>query len=207
MTTTVKDKDGSSQTIGSSGQVQGPHSKNAVPEVLDFVRLMAVGFNVGGEQKKINLQGLYTDESFLKIFTFPLLYGNLQTALRETNSIVLTEKSALKFFDRTDVVGKILRVEDGDYSEPFVITAVAKDIPANSSVQFEILVPIKYLEKSFSDDNWLNQYLSTFVLLHRNADPKKVATKFSAIFEAKAKEQILEVQKVIFLIGASAYNP
>ena len=201
VTTTLINKEGTQQTVGSSGQVQGPSFKTAVPEVLEFVRLMGVGFNVVGEEKTLNLKGLYTDESFFKVFSFPLLHGNAQNAISGTNTIVLTEKSALKFFGRTDVVGKVLEVKDGSFSQPFVITAVAKDIPSNSSIQFEILVPFKYLEKSFTDDNWLTEYLTTFVLLHPSADPKNVLAKFPAIFAAKAKDQIQETKK------AEGYSP
>ncbi|MBD0288319.1 MAG: ABC transporter permease, partial [Flavisolibacter sp.] len=190
ITTSFVNKDGSQQTIGASGQVQGPSFKAAVPEVLDYSRLMAVSFNVAAEGKRLNLPGLYADQSFFKLFSFPLLQGNTQTALTEKQSVILTEKSALKIFGRTDVVGKTLNVQDGAYAEPFTVTAVANEPPSNSSIQFEILVPFAYLEKSFTDDSWLNQYLSTFVLLHPKADPQTVTKKFSAVFETKAKEQI-----------------
>src|SRR3989337_2433231 len=63
VTTTVINKDGSRETIGNSGQVQGPSFKAAIPEVTEFVRLMGVGFNVEAEDKVLNLKGLYTDES------------------------------------------------------------------------------------------------------------------------------------------------
>ena len=189
VTTTLTNKEGVKETVGSSGQVQGPAFKAAVPEIEDFTRMMNVTFNVSNDKKKLPLPGLYVDTSFLDIFSFPLVHGRA-TNLLEGNSIVLTETSALKFFGTTDVVGRMLTIEDGSYSEPFSITGVTQNPPSNSSIRFEILVPITFLEKSFKDDNWLSAYLTTFLLLHPSADPGKVISKLPGIFTSQAKDQL-----------------
>ena len=195
LTTTTVEKDGATYTLGTSGQVQGPAFRSSIPEVQEFSRAMAVGFNVKGEKKNLRLDGLYVDPGFLKMFSFNLIHGNNSNALEGTNSIVLTEQSAMKFFGRTDVIGEVLKVEDGSYTEPFVVTGVATNIPRNSSISFEILVPISFLQKSFKDDDWLNQYLTTYLLLQPGADHKKVSSKFSSIFQANAKDQIEKSRK------------
>ena len=193
--TTVINKEGVQQRRGSSGQVQGPTFEAALPEVLDYVRILGVNFNVIGEQKAVALQGLYADSQFFRLFTYPLLHGDWRTALSSPNSIVLTERTAHKFFGKTDVVGKLLKVEDGEHLETFVITAVTKKLPLNSSIQFEMLLPFQKLQASFNDTNWLNQYLTTFLLLHPSANPQKVEAKFPAVFQANARDQLLEAQK------------
>lgn len=195
LTTTVINKEGVQQRRGSSGQVQGPTFKAALPEVIDYVRILGVNFNVIGGQKALALQGLYADSQFFRLFTYPLLHGDWRTALNNPNSIVLTEQTARKFFGKTDVMGKLLKVEDGEHLESFVVTAVTKKLPTNSSIQFELLLPFRKLQQSFNDSNWLNQYLSTFLLLHPIANPQKVEAKFPAVFQANAHDQLLEAQK------------
>ena len=195
LTTTVINKDGVQQQRGSSGQVQGPTFKAALPEVLDYVRILGVNFNVIGEHKALGLQGLFADPHFFRLFTYPLIHGDWRTALDSPNSIVLTEQTARKFFGKTDVVGKLLNVEDGDHLESFVVTAVTKTLPINASIQFELLLPFQKLQQSFNDSNWLNQYLSTFLLLHPTANTQTVEAKFLTVFQANAHEQLREAQK------------
>lgn len=195
LTTTLINKDGVQQRRGTSGQVQGPTFKAALPEVIDYVRILGVNFNVIGEQKTLALKGLFADPHFFQLFTYPLMHGDWRTALSNPNSIVLTEETARKFFGKTDVVGKLLKVEDGDHLESFVVTAVTRKLPINSSIQFELLLPFQKLQQSFNDSNWLNQYLSTFLLLHPTASPQKVEAKFLTVFQANAHDQLLEIQK------------
>ena len=195
LTTTVINQDGAQQRRGSSGQVQGPTFTAALPEVLDYVRILGVNFNVIGGQKALSLQGLYADSHFFHLFTYPILYGDWRTALSKPNSIVLTEQTAHKFFGQTDVVGRFLQVEDGDHLETFVVTAVTKNLPLNSSIPFEMLLPFQKLQASFNDTNWLNQYLSTFLLLHPRANPQNVEAKFPAVFQTNARDQLLAAQK------------
>ena len=196
LTTTVTNTEGVQKYLGASGQVQGPAFKAAIPEVADYARVLGVHFNVIGKEKSLALQGLFADASFPDLFTFPLLHGDWQTALTDPNSIVITEEIARKFFGKTEVVGELLKVEDGDHLEPFVITGVTQKLPANSSIQFELLLPFQWLSDKFDDTNWLNQYLSTFLLLHPDADPQRTQAKFASVFEANAREQLQETQEI-----------
>ncbi|WP_373513495.1 ABC transporter permease [Persicitalea sp.] len=195
LTTTVTNSEGAQKYLGASGQVQGPAFKAAIPEVTDYARVLGVNFNVIGKEKSLGLQGLFADASFPNLFTFPLLHGDWSSALTNPNSIVITEEIARKFFGKTEVVGELLKVEDGDHLEPFVITGVTEKLPANSSIQFELLLPFQWLNDKFNDTNWLNQYLSTFLLLHPDAEPQRTEDKFVSIFQANAREQLQEAQK------------
>ncbi|PSL34965.1 ABC transporter permease [Chitinophaga ginsengisoli] len=192
ITTTITDRNGVTTTGSGSGQVQGPAFKEAIPEIVDYVRFWNVGgFNIIGDEKAFQVQGLFADSSFFKLFSFPLLYGNPASALTDPHSIVLSEQTALKYFGRTDVVGETLKIEEQGM-QTLTVTAVAKNIPSNSSIRFEVVLPFRFLEKFFKDGSWLNQYLSTFVLLHPKADAKKVAQKFAGIFQAKAAGELKE---------------
>lgn len=206
ITTTFTDNNGSRITNGASGQVQGPAFKEAIPEILDYVRFWNVGgFNIIGEQKAFWLQGYYADSSFFRLLSFPLLHGNAQTALTDKYSIVLSERTALKYFGKTDVVGKTLKIEENGF-QTLTVTAVAKEIPSNSSIRFEAILPFQFLETFFKDDVWLNQYLCTFVLLHPQADPRKVEQKFPAVFQAKANQEIQDARRTSSMAAQRVYG-
>jgi putative ABC transport system permease protein len=199
ITTSMLDKKGGSRSItGGTGQVQGPAFKAGVPEVLDYARVLGgdISGDVLTENKSLHLQLVYADESFFNIFSFPLLHGDPTTALQDINSVVITESVAIRLFNSTDVIGKQLQL-DADPSakrlgKPMVITGVAKNIRENSSIHFDLLLPMKFVQLSFEDKAWLNAYLGTFVLLRPNADKNAVIQKFNRIYSVYAKDQLAE---------------
>ena len=200
-TTYIDNKTGATEITGGTGQVQGPAFKNKIPEIQDYVRVFGGDIieNVKSLDKAFNLSADFADSCFFKVFSFPLLYGNPNTALSDKHSIVITEKNALKFFGTTNVVGKRLEVADTPDSlfASFTISAVTKNLPANSSIQFDILIPFSYFQKAlFKENEWLNMsYLGTFVVLHPQSDLKKIEQEFVSIHNANAKEQLKQEGK------------
>ena len=195
----IDSKTGQTEKSGGTGQVQGPAFKSQVSDIIDYVRIWGgdIKENVKFNDKGFSLGTAFVDSNFFKVFSFPLLYGNPNTALNEKHSIVITEKTALKFFGATDVVGKRLEVADNPDSlfASFTITAVTKDIPSNSSIQFDVLLPFSYLKIMFDDHNWLNAYLGTFVVINPKADLSILEQKFTTIHNANATEQLEQSRK------------
>lgn len=182
-------------STGGTGQVQGPAFQARMPEITHYARVM--GGDIYGDVRHghnaFKLQLLFVDASFFEVFTFPLLHGDARTALQNVNSVVITRRTALKFFHRTNVTGELLQM-DADPSamrlgKPLVITGVAEDPPANSSVQFDILFPFEFMKVSFDDTSWLNAYLGTFVVLRPDARPGEVIRKFNRIAGALSQTQ------------------
>ena len=197
-TTLIDDKNESPQTIGGTGQVQGPAFKNEVPEVKDYVRIMGgdIYSDVIANGKGLHIKPLFVDSNFFNVFSFKITHGNASTALLNANVAVLTESTARKFFNTDDVVGKTLRM-DADPSfdklgRPLIITAVVKDPPANSSLQFDALFSFQFMQLSFHDNNWLNAYLGTFVVLDSHANIQNVEQKFDAVYASHAKDQLAQ---------------
>ena len=108
ITTTINNPlNGGNRIMGSTGQIQGPAFAASIPEIKGYVRMMAgLSTNFIEEKKALSLNFMYADEGFFEVFTFPLLYGNPVSALKEPNSVVLTEQTAFRFFGGKDVVGK-----------------------------------------------------------------------------------------------------
>jgi putative ABC transport system permease protein len=104
---------------------------------IDEATIIQNGFNkdVQYENKTIPLNGLWADESFFNVFTFRFITGSAFTALRDLNSVVLTEKSALKIFGTSDVAGKSVIID----STNFLVSAVIENPPMNSHLRFDML--------------------------------------------------------------------
>jgi len=126
--------------------------------------------------RKFFAQGNQVDTNFLKIFSFPLIEGNPTTALRDNNSIVLTEKLAVKIFGNQEAVGKTIRiVNQGN----FTVTAVLKDLPNNTVFDFEYLMPWRKGEKD--DADWGQNNTHTYVLLKSVASIASAQSKIKVI--------------------------
>ena len=137
--------------------------KQDYPQVDEAARTNSCQFLFTKGEKHLNIQGAFTDPDFLTIFSFPLIKGNPQTALKNINDIVLTEKMAKKLFGDEDAFGKTVKLDSVDY---FTITGVLKDLPNNTQFDFEYLLPYIYYDKVYgADKQWGNNSTSTFITL------------------------------------------
>ncbi|MFA6085212.1 ABC transporter permease [Mucilaginibacter sp.] len=162
-------------THSSTPGVMGPAIKAEIPGVANTCRTSdgPESLLFGNGDKSVFAKGKYVEPSFFSIFTLPFLQGNAATAFTQLHSVVITEKTARKFFgDNKNVIGKSIRV---DNKQDYVVTGVLKDIPANSSIQFEWLMPFQiFWDKSPWLKSWGNNSLSTYIELKPGADPNAV---------------------------------
>jgi putative ABC transport system permease protein len=122
----------------------GPSFYSEFPEVIDFVRVRipAPGY-LAIKNKSIHCNKLsYVDSSFLKVFSFPLIKGDKETALSSPNSIVLSQSTAFKLFPDENAVGKSIRLNN---NELLTVTGVIEDPPANSTIQYDGLISFSSL--------------------------------------------------------------
>ncbi len=124
----------------------GPAAEKAIPEINNSTRFYSSGTaKIEANDKKFNEGGFYfVDPAFFKIFTFPMIEGNTADPFADPYSVVLTESTAEKIFGNKDAVGKKIH-----YNEKYnlTVTAVAKDIPENTAIQWDYLVPFSLLAK------------------------------------------------------------
>ncbi len=167
----------------------GPFMKENMPEVVDFARAFPMSGVISFEdinfrQSRIQI----VDPSFLKIMSFPLLSGNPETALVKPNTAVISSSTSKKFFGSEDPIGKVIDM-DGD--RKLEITGVAKDVPANSHLRFELLISYQTLNNETdngSEESWGWYDFNTYVLLKDGTDPKAYDKKFDAIYFEERKE-------------------
>ena len=107
------------------------------------------------------------DSSFFKMFSFKLLKGNPDRVFRDKSEIVLTQKVAEKYFGDEDPIGKQM-VIDVNGESAVTVSGIIEDAPANSSISFEILIPLEKL--SWYKSTWDNRSFPTFVQLLPGTD-------------------------------------
>jgi putative ABC transport system permease protein len=127
--------------------------------------------NIAFNEKKVYL----TDVDFFQLFDFPLLEGNPATVLKDPKSIVLTASAAKKYFGTQDPIGKTIQMNK---DLQLKVTGIAKDVPSNSHLDFDIIVPISNFKYYDSIQNFPNNGLFVYVELNPNTDPKKLAARF-----------------------------
>ncbi len=174
----------------------GPFMKENMPEVVDFARAFPMETifefnNIQYREKRVQV----VDPSFLKIFDYPLIYGDGETALDEPNKVVITESTAKKYFGRTDVIGEVLEMHswlEGDYE----VTGVTADVPDNSHLKYNILVSYETLNNRTRNDDgtasaeteWGWYDFNTYVLVKEGTNTKAFDEKFAEILYAERGE-------------------
>ena len=147
------DKDREPGGDASSNTPVGPAMKAEIPGVEDFVRFQS---GWGEHFVKINSQVSrssvsFADPQILNIFSFKLIAGNANEALKDPHSLVLTREKAMQLFGKTDVVGRRIDIKMDDHSDPFegfTVGGVVENIPVNSTIQFEMLGNFDYVLNS-----------------------------------------------------------
>jgi ABC-type antimicrobial peptide transport system permease subunit len=157
----------------------------------DFAQDAQVGYNV------LPVKGFWAEPSLLRIFTFPMLEGNPETALRDPYSIVLTETAAKKLFGNAPALGKAIKFDTLDYQ----VTGIMKDVPFFSHLNFEALVSFSTAEQKGKDDSsfeaWSNMFSnSVYLLLPENANMSSIQSQLDAIAK---EENLAEKQSKIQL--------
>jgi len=161
--------------------------KEEVPEVQAVAKLTWTNeelFTV--QEESLKSSGFYTTPDFLSMFTFPVLAGNLETALDEPNSIILTESLAQQLFGDQNPVGQTLQLNEED---ALTVSAVMADVPDNSEIQFNWLMPWASWEQHNQwAKTWGNVSFRTYVQLQAGAEKAVVDEKIALLGEAEEKQ-------------------
>ncbi|HEU5052470.1 MAG TPA: ABC transporter permease [Hanamia sp.] len=196
----IQKRNGEVHKDGNTGFLQGPRFKQNVPGIASFVRIQQGTEDIKNGSEIESQDLMYVDSSFFNVFTFPLLYGNKNSCLKEPHSIVVTEDEAIKRFGTKDAIGKFVMVKEDSTFVPYTVTAVAKRVPQNSSIQFNVLIPFKETEADAKDnDNWFNFFLNTFVVLNPNTNLQTVENQMQKFFLADASPTFQNMVKMFGL--------
>ena len=179
-----------------SGYAFGSALLDEVPEVERYIRLHpeydnAVVSNPLQSEKTFEEENVfYADSSFFRMFTYPLISGDRESALAEPGTVLLSETAAEKYFGEENPIGKTLDVT-GWVEGTYRVDGIFRDVPANSHLQFDLLLPMAdLLQRSYQDPNsawnWMN--FMTYVQLRPNADPQEAEQKFTEVLQRNMRE-------------------
>ncbi len=209
VTTRVKDKNDNPQYASAPAALVQKLTEN----FSGIEKVIPIEGSLQGEavylQKEIYLHGYFTTPEFLSVFNFPLLKGNASTALNDPNSIVITEREAIKIFGSKEPMGEIIRLEPyGD----FIVTGILKDPPKNSHLYFDVLASYQtwtsfkgnaFLEGETSWLDFMNSYVYLVLADHTKAadvntylnrvaeEAYRKPESFTASFELQALNDIV----------------
>jgi len=151
---------------------------------------------------------LYADSSFLPMFGYVMLKGDVKTALAEPNSAVISEKYAKMYFGDIEPIGKMLHSKDDDFNDELCkVTGVFKNLPENTHLKFDVLFSYKTLYSrgdwapSRYNESWGRKDMYTYVRLAENKKPEEIESqlselvdKYSPDLQERNREDVLALQ-------------
>lgn len=197
----------SSQIYLNAGQAFGEE----IPAVANITRLRADFFQecptisyTNETERNVfkDIRSIVVDSTFFNVFSFPVIKGNVATAL-QGNSILITESIAKRIFGNEDPIGKQIEYSfisvRARNAPAFVVTAVLKDPPANSHIQFDVIVPLEVFN-SYVPKNLFERYKSfsfneftTYVELRDDANVNEVGKMMTSIVEKQSGETLKRI--------------
>ena len=146
--------------------------KAELPVVKDYARISLASTVLfeAGNRKFEEKRAFYADPRFMDVFSFPLVQGDRDEALKRVEGILITQEMASKYFGHENPIGKFLRK---DNRENVVVTGVLANIPANSDMQFDFIMPMAPLEKAedSTQNRWENFNYYSYIQLDKSFVP------------------------------------
>ncbi len=148
--------------------------KEQYPEVRQISRFYPMNWLMKFGEKIYNESGALVDDDFLKIFTFPLIVGTPETVFENRQSIILTERAAVKYFGTQDPIGKSFLINN---TTELIVTGILKEVPSNSHLQFDFLASMELLGER-GHTSWSYEP-RTYALLEKNVSIPNFAEKIT----------------------------
>jgi len=170
--------------------------KQNVPEIESVTHVVPRNYVFVNGNESFSQGGIYADANFLDIFSFPLAEGKTANVLTD-NSIVISERMAQKFFKSTDCLGKTLIMKGDSIQEGFTVSGVLKNVPGQSSIQFDFIIPYS---KFLAENSWAMEAgasaTQVWALLLENADMRTANEKLKNLI--KGQESTLNQELFMF---------
>ena len=190
------------------------YAKEEVPEIKDYCRVndrfSFRYFRYNDRQILINTSvnhGAAVDSSFFRLFTFPLIDGDAQKPFSGDFSIILSESMAMSLFGDENPVGKAIQTSWGN--EYFHVSGIIKDMPKNSSLQFDYLVPFSLMKRNYVpgpfpfknlDEDFGNLNCFTYLELYSGSNVERVEEKLKDVM-------VREMTPYVHFLGFSELPP
>ena len=161
-----------SKTVGTPAGMPGG-LQSELPVITNTVRIQPANTTLleTGNKKFEEERVFYADASFMDVFSYPLVKGDRATALKQVDAILITQEMATKYFGNEDPIGKVIRK---DNKENTVVTGVLANVPGNSDLQFDFVLPMASLARTNDDlknSVWTNFNFYDYLQLDKSFNP------------------------------------
>jgi putative ABC transport system permease protein len=173
--------DGAIKTFPSTPALLATAAKEEIPEIEYAIRMdWGTQLLFASDETSLMQQGIWADPEFFKMFTFPLVQGNMDNPLPDGSSVAISRKLASIYFGDQDPLGKLLKVAE---QLDMKVTAVFDNVPSNSSLQFDFVLPFETFAKGrpWMLESWEVSSNQSFVQLKDGASVDDVNAKLSAL--------------------------
>ncbi len=141
-------------------------------------------------------EGLVThaDSTLFNVFTLPALIGNTKTALNESNTVVISETAAIRYFGSAEkAIGEFLETDDNT-STLYEVTAIIEDMPKNSHFRYDFFFSMDNIQYRFG--NYLSHNFHTYILLKSGTDYKEFNKNFPAVIDKYILPQAAQFMQI-----------
>ena len=178
-----------------TGYAVGVTATAEIPEIKQYARIhkYSGGAVVSNpDRTKIftedALSIYFVDKTFFDVFDFPLSNGRKEAVLNDKFNVVITERTAQKYFGTSDVIGKVLSIDGGVSPGSYTVTGILTDLPVNSHLQFDFLLPVEnYMQFGWggaatkNDNGWTSPDFTTYLTLEESANVESVRGKLDEL--------------------------
>lgn len=171
-----------------------PALKGEIPEIIDAARYVYPGGMLLRYGDKVffesNIRAV--DPSFFHMFTFLFMSGDKDKALDSPYSLVISEKIAEKYFGNEDPVGKVISVNN---QHDFTVTGVMQNVPHNSYLQFDMVIPYEFLKKTGkTNEHFGSNSIRTFVQLQKGIPVEQANEKIFGFIKTRIPESVTDLE-------------
>lgn len=159
-----------------------------IPEFEEVTRIYNPGestVRVPGEHPSTFVEASFywADPNVFHVFDFPFVHGNPSTALKETNSVVITERTAQRYFGSDDAMGKIIELKSNDSTlVPYTVTGVMKNIPAKSHLDADVFASVNTIPLFKTNSwTWIWTIFATYGVVKEGTDIAALTEKMQAL--------------------------
>ena len=176
----VRDFTGNNLRLAAVAPPIAPLLKEDFPEIEEYVRIMPTGsvaMTIDGETIN-DATMVVADPNVFEFFDLDIIGGDPEQALARPTNIVLTERAANRYFGNDDAIGRTINVAG---QADMTVSAVIRDLPDNTHMSFEMLVPIELVEFIFGDgalESWGSNNYYTYLRLPEGYDPENLSSRF-----------------------------
>ena len=175
-----------------------PVLQAGLPEAESSCRVVELQPAIKYNNNTFNDPVTMVDPTFFNVFDFKLVDGNIKNPFQTKSSLIITERAAQKYFPQNaehgneSPIGKNIEMQLGDDRVLFTVTAIAKEPPLESSIQFDMLISFANAPYIWSErtrtSGWSNVTISSFVLLKKDAPVNAANAKIASIMNPLVAE-------------------